>query len=228
MFRRLCILPLMSLLSASSAWAPQPAAILRTVAVEAKRRGFLASFAAASALVPGAALAKGVDAEVALIQATAGEYREIMADAVAFESGLGAEGESKRLPRQVARLTFQAVEKSAKDVNTAAGDLYAEVRPTGVGGGLARCSGISSLTGPTLTPQDYLLLISLPQDYLEVAAEYAEHAGAARDLYKLAKLGRSGENGSEEVAKAYAKRCVEEVQQASALLTVLAAAVSAP
>ena len=50
-------------------------------------------------------------------------------------------------------------------------------------------------------------------------------AGAARDLAKLAALGRVGENGSEEVAKGYAKRCVEEVQAASALLSVLATSV---
>ena len=50
---------------------------------------------------------------------------------------------------------------------------------------------------------------------------YAEHAGAARDLAKLAKLGRLGENGSVEVAQAYAKRCSVEVEEASALLDVL-------
>ena len=55
--------------------------------------------------------------------------------------------------------------------------------------------------------------------------EYAEHAGAARDLFKLSKLGRVGENGSEEVAKGYAKRCADEAKAASALLDVLAMAV---
>ena len=63
------------------------------------------------------------------------------------------------------------------------------------------------------------------EDFMAVATDYAEHAGAARDLFKLSKLGRSGENGSEEVAKNYAKRCADEVRAASALLGVLALAV---
>ena len=48
------------------------------------------------------------------------------------------------------------------------------------------------------------------EDFMEVVIEYAEHDGAAIDLYKLARLGRLGENGSEEVAKGYSRRCIEE------------------
>ena len=58
-------------------------------------------------------------------------------------------------------------------------------------------------------------------DYPFVAVEYAEHAGAARDLARLARLGRIGENGSAEVALNYAQRCVAELEQASAVLDTL-------
>lgn len=54
-----------------------------------------------------------------------------------------------------------------------------------------------------------------------VAIEYAEHAGAARDFAKLAKLGRIGENGSAEVALAYAEKCVVELEEAYVLLDTL-------
>eukprot|EP00546_Thalassionema_frauenfeldii_P014163 CAMPEP_0178909992 /NCGR_PEP_ID=MMETSP0786-20121207/8847_1 /TAXON_ID=186022 /ORGANISM="Thalassionema frauenfeldii, Strain CCMP 1798" /LENGTH=120 /DNA_ID=CAMNT_0020582189 /DNA_START=161 /DNA_END=520 /DNA_ORIENTATION=- len=50
-------------------------------------------------------------------------------------------------------------------------------------------------------------------DFLGLAAEYAEHAGAARDYAKLAKMGRVGENGSEEVAVFYAKKAAEEAKE---------------
>jgi hypothetical protein len=58
-------------------------------------------------------------------------------------------------------------------------------------------------------------------DFPFVAVEYAEHAGAARDFAKLSKLGRIGENGSAEVALAYAEKCVEELEEASVLLDTL-------
>ena len=62
-------------------------------------------------------------------------------------------------------------------------------------------------------------------DFLEVASEYAEHASAARDLVKLARLGRQGENGSEDVVKLYADRAVGEVELAASSLSVLASLV---
>jgi len=62
-------------------------------------------------------------------------------------------------------------------------------------------------------------------DFLGVAAEYAEHAGSLRDLVKLAKLGRIGENGSEEVAMVYAKKAAEELKEAEKALSVLVMAV---
>ena len=58
-------------------------------------------------------------------------------------------------------------------------------------------------------------------DFPFVAVEYAEHAGAARDFAKLSKLGRIGENGSAEVALAYAEKCVVELEEASVLLDTL-------
>eukprot|EP00592_Proboscia_alata_P000238 CAMPEP_0194374288 /NCGR_PEP_ID=MMETSP0174-20130528/22692_1 /TAXON_ID=216777 /ORGANISM="Proboscia alata, Strain PI-D3" /LENGTH=193 /DNA_ID=CAMNT_0039153767 /DNA_START=78 /DNA_END=659 /DNA_ORIENTATION=+ len=62
-------------------------------------------------------------------------------------------------------------------------------------------------------------------DFLGVAAEYAEHAGSLRDLVKLAKLGRIGENGSEEVAMVYAKKAAEELKETEKALSVLVMAV---
>ena len=61
---------------------------------------------------------------------------------------------------------------------------------------------------------------------MAVASEYAEHAAAARDLAKLAQLGRIGENGSDEVVKGYAQRCVVEVKEAATLLSALAMGIS--
>ena len=58
-------------------------------------------------------------------------------------------------------------------------------------------------------------------DFPFVAVEYAEHAGMARDFAKLSKLGRVGENGSAEVALAYAEKCVVELEEASVLLDTL-------
>lgn len=58
-------------------------------------------------------------------------------------------------------------------------------------------------------------------DFPFVAVEYAEHAGAARDFAKLAKLGRIGENGSAEVALAYAEKCVVELEEASVVLDTM-------
>ena len=62
-------------------------------------------------------------------------------------------------------------------------------------------------------------------DFPFVAIEYAEHAGAARDFAKLARLGRIGENGSAEVALDYAERCVVELEEASVILDTLRQAV---
>mmetsp|Transcript_17329 Transcript_17329/g.25604 ORF Transcript_17329/g.25604 Transcript_17329/m.25604 type:complete len:185 (+) Transcript_17329:92-646(+) len=58
-------------------------------------------------------------------------------------------------------------------------------------------------------------------DFLGLAAEYAEHAGSARDFSKLAKMGRLGENGSEEVAVFYAKKAAEETKETEKILKVL-------
>ena len=65
------------------------------------------------------------------------------------------------------------------------------------------------------------------EDFLFVVADYAEHAGAARDLYRLSVLGREGEGGGEELAREYAKRCWAEVIQASALLDALSKSLEA-
>jgi len=62
-------------------------------------------------------------------------------------------------------------------------------------------------------------------DFIGIAAEYAEHAGSARDYTKLARLGRTGENGSEDVVIFYAKKAVEELKEAEILLQVLAKSV---
>eukprot|EP00588_Corethron_pennatum_P013452 CAMPEP_0194275896 /NCGR_PEP_ID=MMETSP0169-20130528/8614_1 /TAXON_ID=218684 /ORGANISM="Corethron pennatum, Strain L29A3" /LENGTH=192 /DNA_ID=CAMNT_0039019473 /DNA_START=33 /DNA_END=611 /DNA_ORIENTATION=- len=62
-------------------------------------------------------------------------------------------------------------------------------------------------------------------DFLGTAAEYAEHAGSARDYAKLAKLGRIGENGSEEVAVFYAKKAAEEMVETEKTLQILLLAV---
>ena len=62
-------------------------------------------------------------------------------------------------------------------------------------------------------------------DFQFVAMDYAEHAGAARDLCKLSKMGWSGENGGADVARSYAERCADELKLASALLEGLLAAV---
>ena len=62
-------------------------------------------------------------------------------------------------------------------------------------------------------------------DFSYLAVEYAELAGAARDYFKLAKLGRLGENGSPEVAMEYAQQCVSKLEEASVVLETLLEAV---
>lgn len=64
-------------------------------------------------------------------------------------------------------------------------------------------------------------------DFIGIAAEYSEHAGAGRDFYKLALLGRTGENGSNDVVFFYAKKSIEELKEASKCLQTLAVSVSA-
>jgi len=64
------------------------------------------------------------------------------------------------------------------------------------------------------------------EDFLFVVADYAEAAGAARDLFRLSKLGRIGENGGEDVARDYAKRCRSEVVKASVLADALVSSLS--
>jgi len=125
------------------------------------------------------------------------ELAEVAQHLDQLEEALAAVDSSAKLPRQVPLKSFQATEKLAKSVDTA------------------------KLVGEIEGSDGFMPA----EDYLAVATEYAEHAGAARDLAKLAKLGRVGENGSEEVARGYAKRCVEELQATSALLMVLAASV---
>ena len=136
-------------------------------------------------------------ADSTLIQNTAMELAEVAQHLDQLEEALAAVDSSAKLPRQVPLKSFQATEKLAKSVDTA------------------------KLVGEIEGSDGFMPA----EDYLAVATEYAEHAGAARDLAKLAKLGRVGENGSEEVARGYAKRCVEELQATSALLMVLAASV---
>ena len=62
-------------------------------------------------------------------------------------------------------------------------------------------------------------------DFEYVAKDYAVAAGAARDFYKLSRLGREGENGSEAVAKDYAEKCGDQLEAAGVLLNVLVEAV---
>jgi hypothetical protein len=62
-------------------------------------------------------------------------------------------------------------------------------------------------------------------DFPYLAVEYAELAGAARDYFKLAKLGRVGENGGPEVALEYAQQCVAKLEEASVVLDTLLEAV---
>ena len=62
-------------------------------------------------------------------------------------------------------------------------------------------------------------------DFPYVAVEYAEVAGAARDYFKLARIGRVGENGSPEVAAEYARLCVVKIEEASVLLDTLREAI---
>jgi len=62
-------------------------------------------------------------------------------------------------------------------------------------------------------------------DFPYLAVEYAELAGAARDYFKLAKLGRVGENGGPEVALGYARDCAEKMEEASVVLDTLREAV---
>ena len=59
------------------------------------------------------------------------------------------------------------------------------------------------------------------EDFLELAADYATHSGAARDLIKLAKLGLEGENGSVELVTVYATRAADEIKEANQILQVL-------
>ena len=65
------------------------------------------------------------------------------------------------------------------------------------------------------------------EDFLFVAADYAESAGAARDLLRLADLAGVGEGGGDELKRNYAKRSWEEVEKASVLLGVLSKSVEA-
>mmetsp|Transcript_54119 Transcript_54119/g.114983 ORF Transcript_54119/g.114983 Transcript_54119/m.114983 type:complete len:194 (-) Transcript_54119:356-937(-) len=62
-------------------------------------------------------------------------------------------------------------------------------------------------------------------DFPFLAVEYAESAGAARDYFKLAKLGRTGENGGAEVAMEYARQCVAKLEEASVTLETLREAI---
>ena len=62
-------------------------------------------------------------------------------------------------------------------------------------------------------------------DFIGIATKYAEHAGSERDYTKLARLGRTEGNGSEDVVIFYAKKAVEEVKEAEILLQVLAKSV---
>eukprot|EP00747_Dinoflagellata_sp_TGD_P066689 gnl/TRDRNA2_/TRDRNA2_154929_c0_seq1.p1 gnl/TRDRNA2_/TRDRNA2_154929_c0~~gnl/TRDRNA2_/TRDRNA2_154929_c0_seq1.p1 ORF type:complete len:301 (+),score=57.20 gnl/TRDRNA2_/TRDRNA2_154929_c0_seq1:49-951(+) len=140
---------------------------------------------AASGVFPRVAVADETDA--AKVAAASSKLKAIVSNINEFTTAVASEAEDVKLPAQISFRTFQALAKSAHNVE-----------------------------GQTTFE---------PTDYLEVAAEYAEHAGAARDFFKLSKLGRAGENGSQEVAMDYAKRCGEELQAASALLDVLSLAV---
>mmetsp|Transcript_55649 Transcript_55649/g.95845 ORF Transcript_55649/g.95845 Transcript_55649/m.95845 type:complete len:209 (-) Transcript_55649:153-779(-) len=147
---------------------------------------------------PSRASASTTDDSARLIQSTSSELTAVTQNLGQLEAALAAENSVVKLPSQVPLRAFQQTEKQAHDVD------------------------VAKLIGEVEDSDGFMPA----EDFLAVAAEYAEHAGAARDLAKLAKLGRVGENGSEEVAKGYAKRCVAELKAAGALLTVLAAAIT--
>jgi len=56
-------------------------------------------------------------------------------------------------------------------------------------------------------------------DFIGIAAEYSEHAGAGRDFYKLALLGRTGENGSNDVVFFYAKKIDRRIKGSIEMFT---------
>ena len=164
-----------------------------------RRREFLNSLALSSGAVilsSGEPAFADVIGDERLLTATALELKTVVQNLDSFTTAVASETSEVKLPSQVPRTVFQRLEKNAHDVTVR------DAAPDGSDDGFFPA-----------------------EDFMAVATDYAEHAGAARDLFKLSKLGRSGENGSEEVAKNYAKRCADEVRAASALLGVLALAV---
>jgi hypothetical protein len=163
----------------------------------APRRTFLAWTTSASVLLSRPYPSQAdIIADERLLKVSAAELKGVVSGIKEFEQAVGSEGNDVKLPSQVPLRVFQKLESKAHDVTLRA----------------ASDDGSDDGFFPA-------------EDFLAVATEYAEHAGAARDLFKLSKLGRVGENGSEEVAKGYAKRCADEAKAASALLDVLAMAV---
>ena len=135
-------------------------------------------------------------ADINTLKITSSQLKGIVSNIDAFTASVASETSDVKLPAQVPLRVFQKLEAKAHDVT------------------LRKASEDGTDDG-----------FFPAEDFLAVAQDYAEHAGAARDLYKLSKLGRVGENGSDDVAISYAKRCGEEARAASALLEVLALAV---
>ena len=60
-----------------------------------------------------------------------------------------------------------------------------------------------------------------PGDFMDSAIEYAEHSRNARDLVRLAVLGRQGANGGPDVVKGYLDRAIPELKDAASELDAL-------
>ena len=160
--------------------------------------GFSVTSAAAVASAPAFAAAPPSNSDFMLLATTAAELKEALKDPAKLEDAIFLVGEGSA-GGQTRPFPNQVPRLTFQSLEKYAHDVVSE-----------------SFGGDGVFPAE---------DYLAVASEYSEHAGAARDLFKLSKLGRVGENGSEQVARDYAKRCVGELQAASPLLEALAASV---
>jgi len=167
------------------------------------RRDFLgfSAFSAAAVVYapPSMAAAPESNADAKLLAATAAQLKAVLTDPAKLEDQIFQDGDGSKPPTWDRPFPSQVPRVSLQSLEKYAHDVVSE-----------------SFGGDGVFPAE---------DFLAVASEYAEHAGAARDLYKLSKLGRVGENGSEQVARDYAKRCVGELKAASPLLDALAASV---
>jgi hypothetical protein len=167
------------------------------------RRDFLgfSTFSAAAVVCapPSIAAAPEKNADAKLLISTAAELKAALADPSKLEDQIFADGDGTKPPTWDRPFPSQVPRVSLQSLQKYAHDVVSD-----------------DFGGDGVFPAE---------DFLAVASEYAEHAGAARDLYKLSKLGRVGENGSEEVARDYAKRCIGELQLASPLLAAMAASI---